>query len=249
MMEPSIAPTSTTEKRHINPLHFAWRIGIVFVIVVHLFPIRFGILRTVMLAAAAGVWAFTAIIFKQKSIRAIWAATTLAIALLLLGPGRPANTEQLRQGYTSGLQQYIGARYIWGGENTRGVDCSGLVRVGLIDTDFRLGITTLNPALVREGASLWWHDCSAMALKQEYRHNTAYIMDVDSLNETDYAKLLAGDICVTENGEHTLAYIGNKEWIEADPAVMRVHTITAPSKDIFFNRKMRILRWRQLNSP
>lgn len=247
-MESVHQPTNASANRRTDPLLIVWRICIAFLIIVHLFPIRFGLLRLLMVAVMAAAWVLTPIAAKNKTGRIAWAASTAIMALLFFGPARPVDKAELRQQYVNGLRNYLGTRYIWGGENARGVDCSGLVRIGLIDADFRLGVTTLNPALVREGASLWWHDCSALALKQEYRQNTRAVMDVDSLNDADYARLLPGDICVTENGEHTLAFIGNKEWIEADPAIMKVHTITAPSKDIFFNREMRILRWRQLNS-
>lgn len=225
----------------------AWRLLLVCVVMVHLFPIRFGLLRLAMVVASACVWLGVLPLFgSRKWVRVAWLACTMLLGALFFGPGRADDPRLLRQEYVRSLQRYDGVRYVWGGENARGIDCSGLVRVGLIDADFRRGITTLNPALLREGASLWWHDCSANALKNEYRHDSIGLFTASNLNTLDYSKIRPGDFCVTENGNHTLAYTGDDTWIEADPYPARVISITCPSKSVWFDQPMRILRWRQL---
>jgi hypothetical protein len=54
------------------------------------------------------------------------------VAIFLALPGRSAQPQQLRQRYLNALENYSGTRYIWGGEGRLGIDCSGLVRGGLI---------------------------------------------------------------------------------------------------------------------
>ena len=98
-----------------------------------------------------------------------------------------------------------------------GIDCSGLVRSGLIKANYEQGILTFNPRLIREGFSLWWHDCSAKALGEEYRGRTWLLVSARSINEIDYATIMPGDIAVTEDGIHVLAFLRAKLWIEADP--------------------------------
>ena len=238
----------TPDNRLASHAAAAWRLGAIALILLHLFPIRFTILRAVLVADAAVLWCPLPLIFRSKPVRAVYyVASIYMIGLISIARLQSSDPEELRQQYVRHLQQYAGTRYIWAGENARGIDCSGLVRAGLIDADIELGVRKWNASLTREGISLWWHDCSANALKQQYRGNTIPVMDVASLNTADYSKILPGDISVTDSGEHTLAYLGNKLWIEADPVANRVRTVSIPSSEGFFNREMRILRWRQLS--
>jgi hypothetical protein len=56
--------------------------------------------------------------------------------------------------------------------------------------------------------------------------------------------VLPGDLAVTRSGVHIMAYLGNKRWIEADPAAGSVITITAPSaNNSWFHTPMNIVRW------
>jgi len=223
-----------------------WRLLFVFLVMAHLYPIRFGILRLAMILAAVVVWfGVPLLIRKRRWVWPLWVAATLVVCALFLGPGRPESPQALRQEYVRSLQRYSDVRYVWGGENTRGVDCSGLVRAALIDADINRGISTLNPALMREACRLWWFDSSADALQKQYRHNTASEFIAPSLNRPGRSRILPGDLAVTESGQHVLAYIGDYAWIEADPYAMRVITIIAPSKSVWFDQPMRIIRWRQ----
>lgn len=225
----------------------AWKWLLALVIVLHLFPVRTGTLRLALLVCAALLWGGgLALFWKTKWARAAFAVVGLAFGALFLGPGRPGDAAVLRAEYVRSLCKYEGVRYIWGGESCRGIDCSGLVRVGLIDADFNRGLLTLNPGLMREGLALWWFDCSADALKNAYRGDTRPLFSAPSLNALDYALLLPGDFAVSENGQHTLAYIGDKTWIEADPGPGRVIKVTVPSQDLYFTVPMQIMRWRQL---
>lgn len=225
-----------------------------------------------------GLWLLTACLFifpiSNRPLRVAIILLTLAayasliylsrrrkpihIALLLLGvfivgflvsPGRNADAQQLRIAYLRSLRSYEGTRYIWGGEKRLGIDCSGLVRAGLIRANVEQGLLTLNPTLVRFGLSLWWHDCSAKALGEEYRGLTRQIMPLPGINLLDNPKIQPGDIAVTTSGVHVLAYLGGDEWIEADPDLNKVVIIKAPSKDNpWFYEPVRILRWTELET-
>jgi len=123
-----------------------------------------------------------------------------------------------------------------------------LVQRGLIDADFEQGLATGNPGLFRRGLSLWWHNRSAKALGEGYRRETHLLFEAASLNAADYSAILPGDIAVLSDGVHTLAYVGNQTWIEADPAPMRVVLEKAPrEKDAYFNSPVRIMRWSQFD--
>jgi len=60
----------------------------------------------------------------------------------------------------------------------------------------------------------------------------------------DHTRLLPGDLAVTTNGIHIMAYLGGNRWIEADPVAARVISAKAPSDEIgWFDTPMRIVRW------
>lgn len=225
-----------------------WRLGLIALVLLHLFPIRTGILRSCIVVLCVGVWTgFAALFCSARPAKVGWALVSVGALLILLGPGRPIDSAALRQEYVNSLHRYTGVRYIWGGESSRGIDCSGLVRTGLIDADFRSGFLTMNPALIRRGVALWWFDCSAEALKGEYRGATSALFDARDLNHLEYdRRILPGDFCVTESGHHTMAYVGEGAWIEADPHEGRVIILKSPSSNMWLDQPMQIMRWRQL---
>lgn len=170
----------------------------------------------------------------------------LAVIFILL-PGQRINRAALRNDYIRSLRGYDGVRYIWGGENRLGIDCSGLVRAGLINSTGKHALQTLNPSLLRYSASLWWHDCSARALSEEYRHQTVKLFEAPSLNAIELARLQPGDLAVTADGVHVMAFLGSNEWIEADPDLKRVLIVTVPSTNIWLDSRVQIMRWRILD--
>jgi cell wall-associated NlpC family hydrolase len=134
--------------------------------------------------------------------------------------------------------------YYWGGESGHGIDCSGLIRRGLIDALFWRGLRTCDAALVRGALDLWWHDCSASNLGEQQGGITAAVLETPSINALDHARISPGDLAVTKNGIHIMAYLGANRWIEADPLAGRVLTVTAPSQENgWFDTPMRIVRW------
>jgi hypothetical protein len=79
---------------------------------------------------------------------------------------------------------------------------------------------------------------------------TAQLFKSPSIDELDHAKLLPGDLAVTRDGVHVMAYLGDQRWIEADPAEGRVITVQAPAKDnLWFRMPVTIVRWTVLASP
>jgi len=185
--------------------------------------------------------------WDRRVIRSAVLAITAAAGFFMVLPGRNPDVSELRQKYVASLGKYEGTRYIWGGENRLGIDCSGLVRSGLMVADYEHGLGTLNAGLVREGISMWWHDCSARALGEEYRHVTRFLFSSPSVNQIDGSRILPGDIAVTADGIHTLAYLGDQIWIEADPDAKRVVKVHVPSGSPWFQQEVPLMRWTQLD--
>ena len=222
-----------------------WPLAVcLFVYPINNLPIRVG-----LLASLLGIWAGCFFLVRRKKIFcAALLSLTLLVAGFLICPGRNFDQKQLGGAYVVALRSYEGTKYIWGGENKLGIDCSGLVRAGLIKANFQAGLLTLNPKLIRYALSLWWHDSSAQALGQEYRQQTQRLFTTNSINELDQNKIMPGEIAVTASGVHVLAYLGGDEWIEADPHFGKVVIVKVPAnKNPWFQEPVIILRWSELH--
>lgn len=184
---------------------------------------------------------------KNKITKLTLIILTIILFSLLNLNGPDVDKEIIRSEYIKSLKKYEGAKYLWGGETSLGIDCSGLVRRGLIDTYIRIGIINISPQYIRKGFYLWFNDLSAEALGNEYNNHTMLLLSNQTLNSTDYSKLKAGDIMVTANGVHTMVYIGNQEWIQADPTKHKVIIVKAPDKNnSWYKVPSNILRWSDL---
>ena len=185
---------------------------------------------------------------KVPVLRWLLVALYLGVALFLLLPlHKPVDRPALRIAYCHALKAYTGCRYVWGGEGYLGIDCSGLMRKGMEDALATRVWSTLNPALVRESVSLYWHDTSARVMGQGYAGRMRVVAACPSLNQLDYSLVAPGDMAVTQGGDHVMAYLGDKMWIAADPIAGRVTSFAIPEeKNPYFTTPMRIVRWRLL---
>ena len=183
---------------------------------------------------------------KRKWISMAVLTLGLVLAVFVILPGRELDMQCLQDTYVRRLQRYTGTRYVWGGENGLGIDCSGLVLRALINANIEIGLTTLNPRALRYAFSLWWHDCTARALRDQYRNFTIPIFTEQSINSINRHLIMPGDIAVTANGIHVLAYIGNSRWIEADPDIMEVIELSVPTKNKWFTVPVNVMRWTQM---
>lgn len=198
-----------------------------------------------VVALLAGWGLLTAILWRHRWVRATLLVIPAVCAAFLILPSRiHESPDLLRHDFIAGLRRYEGVRYFWGGEGFTGIDCSGLVRRGLIDSMFMRGIRTLDAGSVRYVIWLWWHDCSARDLGEGRNNLTIPVLETPSINDLDHSRLTTGDLAVTKGGEHVMAYVGDNLWIEADPLTHRVITVRAPSQsNAWFHGPMRIVRW------
>ena len=218
---------------------------ILFIYPINSLPLRLGLLASTFVGYVGLIWFFK----NTKPVFLGLIAVAVLFFAFLCCPGRNSEPQKLQSAYLLSLRSYENTRFFWGGENGFGVDCSGLVRAGLIKANFQKGLLDLNPRWVRFSLSLWWHDCSAKALGEEYRGQTKYILSARSINALDETKILPGDLAVTDGGVHVLAFLGNHEWIEADPAVGKVIVVRVPAeKNPWFCHPVRIMRWTELET-
>ena len=233
----------------LRPTRLAWLLWFAisgFLIAIALYPVSSRLTRYTLLALAFVVWfGLIALLWRRPLARFTLLGLTLLVAGFLAWPSRAVPpAEHLRADYVAALQRYDGVTYYWGGENARGIDCSGLIRRGLIDALLSRGIRSFDPGLIRRAISLWWHDCTARALGEGHRGLTAPVLATPSINALDHSAILPGDLAITANGVHILAYLGEHRWIEADPMANKVITVTVPSKgNIWFDGPVNVTRW------
>ena len=216
----------------------------ILTVIVCLYPVEYLITRLAVLAGVAATW--TGALFLWWHRRAIRAGLLLigvlpAVAVCL--PGRPVDPDGLAADYSRSLRVYRGVRYVWGGEGLLGIDCSGLVRKGLVWGQLYHGLRTLNGRPIRDAVGLWWHDSSATALRDGYRGWTTELFREDTVAHADTSRLKAGDLAVTADGVHVMAYLGNQTWIEADPDAHKVIEVVLPTDNQWFKTPVVFVRW------
>ncbi len=223
-----------------------WLLSAVVLAILVYYPVSNRLTRGAELVLGLLLWrGLLALAWKHRWWRfGLLTVTGLGAAFLMM-PGRdlpPA--EELRSEYVQALRTYEGVTYHWGGEAWNGIDCSGLVRCGLMKSFFLRGLRTADAGLMRRAISLWWNDTSARALGEGYANLTQPVGETPALNGFDHSQFLPGDLAVTANGVHIMAYLGGGEWLEADPAAWRVIAVRVPATDVgWFSVPMRLVRW------
>ncbi len=222
-----------------------WIAGCAILLGVATVPLNHGVLRLLLAIGVPTLWLLAlAGLRARKPLALAGLALGLALATFALLPGRPLPPGVLRAEYVAQLAPYEGVRYRWGGENRFGIDCSGLVRRALVRAHLKLAFTQPNPSSLRTALDLWWHDCSARALRDSYRGFTIPLLQSPSILSLDPAILMPGDLAVTSDGIHVLAYLGDRRWIEADPSAGRVLVVSTPTDNPWFGVPVTILSWK-----
>ncbi|MCP4353007.1 MAG: C40 family peptidase [Desulfobacterales bacterium] len=140
-------------------------------------------------------------------------------------------------GFVGSLKKYNETEYVWGGETRAGIDCSGLIRMGLRDAFLRNG---------RLGAALrvWLVDTAAWSIPVEYGNIFVLIGEFESVNSTDCSKLPEGSVAVTADGVHTFAYLGKNMWIQASSNDKQVTIKNSKDSDPWFKVPVKIYKIR-----
>ena len=191
-------------------IRILWLLLLAAWVAVLIFPVRSGIVRLFLLVAP--LLLFGALCVAKP--RARWGLIPLGlVGLFLVLPGRAVDEEHLRARFCDELLGFEGVTYVWGGEHQLGIDCSGLIRQAMVRARLGEGMRTFNPGLCRDAAELWFRDCSASAMMGEYRGWFVEQFKAESINRIDPKRLQPGDLGVTENGVHVMAYLGENRWI------------------------------------
>ena len=88
-----------------------------------------------------------------------------------------------------------------------------------------------------------------MALRDGYRGWTTVLFRNDSIEGADVSRLRPGDLAVTADGVHVMAYLGSGTWIEADPDAHKVIEVVLPTDNQWFKSPVVFVRWKWLGAP
>lgn len=247
---------SRNRKRIGIPAACAWIfVGLVIVwsIAVRLFPMTTGIRLLMVVAFGFGI--FTGLVYIIKLLgmypRAVYPGLFvfgLFITWVVLG-SKPPDVDMLRVAYVNRLLSYRDVPYVWGGETRYGVDCSGLARMTLWQAMVRQGFVEMNPRMFGPSVwKIWWRDMSASDLGEGKYGYTVVVDTVPQLANFDATIINRGDMAII-GGTHVLIYIGNRQWIHADPNTQKVLVEKANSaSSSWFRAKAKIVRWTILDS-
>ncbi len=222
-----------------------WQVAMIVLIALVIYPVEIRAYRLSAIALFLVGWiGLLVVCWRWPRVRDTLLGVTVLVVGFLLMPGRGQfDREALAQNCAEAMRRYEGSPYVWGGEKLWGIDCSGLVRRGMIDSLLWQGISTLNPSLVRQGVFLWWNDTTARDMGMG-GDQTAFLFETGSINSLDHSTLRPGDMAVTKSGVHILGYLGNQTWIEADPGAGKVLIAQAPSEtNLWLKGPVKIIRW------
>jgi len=211
-------------------------------------PVNSMILRLAFLGCVVGAWiGYTILTWKRRPLRVTALILPLLAAIPFILPGGKIDANELRQDYVRRMAKFEGTKYFWGGESSRGIDCSGLPRRALRDALLAYGVQHFNGLAFRDYVEQWWFDASAKALSEGYRDYTSPVGITGTIQKMDYSGLAPGDLAVTTSGVHVLAYAGGGRWIQADPGVGAVVTLDGRTGDSgWFLTPVTLHRWQIL---
>lgn len=211
-------------------------------------PVNAMLYRLGFMACILGVWLGCLVLFwRVKIFRALLLLSTLIVGGIFCLPGGEIDQDELRVSYVKRMHALEGTTYHWGGESSRGIDCSGLPRKAYRDALLTYGIRHGDGAACRMFLEQWWFDTSALALGQGYRGFTVNLHQGGKIKEMSYDGLEPGDLAVTDSGVHILVYFGDGKWIQADPGIGHVAILDGrKDKNAWFLQPVSMYRWRAL---
>lgn len=211
-------------KRNLRRLILLLAAGsVVALILLNLDPVSTRAHRLVILCSLAGVcFGPLFLLWKFAAARVVFLTIPLLLLAPFLLPGKDIERDALRDDYLKRIVSYEGTGYHWGGENRRGIDCSGLPRKALRDALLNQGLRSLNGRCTRLFLKHWWNDASAKALAEGYLGYAVPTGENGTIATMGYDSLQPGDLAVTEDRRHVLIFLGGGKWIQADPGADKV---------------------------
>jgi hypothetical protein len=207
-------------------------------------PVRTGAVRAAL--ALLPVMIALCVMFATRTWWRWHAAAVGVVAMLCVIIATATPRGPSPAAIVTAARSYLDVPYVWGGESSRGIDCSGLIRRSFQDAALAEGLRHCSPGLLRTAMLSWWRDQSAADLLAAATTTTS-TGQTGTLNGIR-AAAGPGDLAVTTSGAHVLMHLGGGSWIQASPEAGRVVVATAPNPDDhWFAAPVAIVRWKLLS--
>jgi len=219
------------------------------IVIISINPINSTVLNLAFLLCTVAAWSGSIVLaWNWKPLRIALMIVPVLLAIPFSLPGSAIQESELRDDYVRGMTKLENTKYIWGGESSRGIDCSGLPRRAFRGALIAYGFRHADGGAFRAYLEQWWFDASAKALSEGYRNYTSPIGDKTTIREMNEQYLLPGDLAVTTSGIHVIAYAGEGKWIQADPGIGSVATLNGKTDhNQWFKVPVTLHRWRILS--
>ena len=220
-------------------------------ILMHYQPVHSKVLAVVWLAIMACAWLGLLLgVWRFYPARVLVLGAPSLLMLTFFLPEKEIDRDALRADYVRRMEALERTKYVWGGESRRGIDCSGLPRRAYRDAMLAYGFRHLDGGMLRGFLEQWWFDASAKALARGYRKHTVALPSKGTIATLDDSSLQPGDLAITADGVHVIAFLGDGKWIQADPGVGSVVTLDGrKSSNRWFIAPVTTHRWRALEKP
>ena len=219
-----------------------------------LWPVNNFLCRFLIVASAVYLLAVFCLAWRKlynaharvaNAIAAFLVATILAFCAYLSSNGGIDDTTAygLRTIYVNELRRYEGTRYIWGGENILGIDCSGLPRKALRNALLKGAFIYGEKRCLRLAFQNWWLDASAAALANGYQNYVTWLEKEGTVSDIRANALSPGDLAITKDGVHVMVFLGEDRWISADPIQGKVIIESSAANNPWFEEKVKFYTW------